>query len=92
MTRPWVVQIRATIDTLSVNTGFGFMRLVWHQVAQCITGARDIHTCDGCGLVYIRDIGRRRPKQGCRNYCKKCAETARKRDWARRNRQKQDIA
>lgn len=73
---------------LSVNTGFGFLRLVWLQAAQCIAGARDIYTCDGCGVVYIRDGGRRRPKEGCRNYCGKCAETARKRDWARRNRQK----
>lgn len=73
---------------LSVNTGFGFLRLVWQQVAQCIAGARDIYTCDGCGVVYIRDGSRRRPKEGCKNYCGKCAETARKRDWARRNRQK----
>lgn len=78
--------------TLSVNTGFGFLRLVWHQVAQCITGARDIYTCDGCGTVYIRDSGRRRPKEGSRNYCLKCAGTARKREWARRNKHKQDGA
>ncbi len=71
--------------TLSINVGFGFLRLVWLQVAQCIAGARDIYTCDGCGVVYIRDSDRRRPKEGCRNYCEKCADTGRKRDWARRS-------
>ncbi|MHB1000874.1 MAG: hypothetical protein ACYC27_16655 [Armatimonadota bacterium] len=76
---------------LSVNTGFGFLRLVWFQAAQCIAGVRDIYTCDGCGIVYIRDSSRRRPKNGCRNYCEKCAETARKRDWARRNKNKQPL-
>jgi len=78
--------------TLAVNAGFGFLRLVWLQAAQCITGARDIYTCDGCGTVYIRDSERRRPKVGCRNYCERCADTARKRDWARRNKKKQDVS
>jgi len=81
-----------TRPTLSINAGFGFPRLVWQQAAQCMAADRDIYTCYGCGAVYIRDSGRRRPKEGCRNYCRKCADTARKRDWARRNKQKRDGA
>lgn len=69
---------------LTIETGLGFVRRAWLQVAQLLTGARGVCVCDGCGRAYIRH--RRKPRRGGRNYCPSCGKTAAKREWATRNR------
>jgi DNA-directed RNA polymerase subunit RPC12/RpoP len=50
----------------------GFIRAVWLQVAQAMTGMRGIYTCDNCGKLYVRE-GRKPPK-GRLNFCPDCGE------------------
>lgn len=80
----WVSWGKEKRPTLAVDTGLGFLRRVWLEIVQCVTGAKQLSTCDCCGRPYVR-YGRK-PQAGRKNYCPDCAEQGRKRVWARENR------
>jgi hypothetical protein len=71
----------------SLNSGFGFLPLVWMQVAQVLSGARSVSRCDGCEKWYVRT--RRKPARGRNNFCDDCSKGARgsKKIWARKHAQ-----
>ena len=71
---------------LNLNPGFGFLPLVWMQVAQVMSGSKGLCRCDGCGKYYVRF--RRKPARGRHNFCEDCTEGGRgsKRIWAGANR------
>ncbi len=69
--------------TLEIESGMGFIRAAWLQVAQLITRVRSLYICDGCGKPYPR---KRQAKKGQRQFCPECGSTAAKRLWWRENR------
>jgi len=44
------------------------------QLALVIAGADSLFACSGCGVPYIRQRERKRPKAGWANYCEQCAK------------------
>jgi hypothetical protein len=73
---------------IAINTDLGFIRLVWLQIVQLISGTQMLHICDGCGKPYMRQL--RKAAEGRRNYCKECGSRASKRDWARDKRRERE--
>jgi len=69
--------------SLQISSGKGFLNAVWIQVAQRLSGSKNIYQCDGCGEFYIRTG--RKPQKGRKNYCKNCGERAAKRVWKAEN-------
>lgn len=67
------------------DTGLGFFRLVWLQIAQSICGGKGIFKCDACGRYFIPN---RKPREGENHFCLSCGKNkaAAKRIWARHNR------
>lgn len=57
---------------LVIDTGLGFLRVVWLMIAQCLTGAKGLYFCDGCGAPYIRHT--RKPQQGRKTFCPECSK------------------
>jgi len=76
----------STEHQMIIRPGNGFLRHVWFQVAQAISGTGKLYTCSGCANAYIRR--RKKPKRGNNNYCPDCAKNnlASKRDSKRRQR------
>lgn len=56
------------------------------QLALTVTGARNLFTCSGCGLPYVREKKAPKPSQG--NYCLQCGPKAALREADRRRREK----
>ena len=70
------------------DTGLGFFRLVWLQIAQTLCGGKGIFKCDGCLRYYIEL--KRKPAVGKHQFCPQCGgsrQRASKRLWARRSRE-----
>lgn len=90
ITVPESVHLRLKWDTpgnpkLEFTTGFGFLSVLWVQVAQVLAGQRAMYTCAACGRPFIRS---RRIPSGRRAYCPNCSENGKgsKRLWYRENR------
>jgi DNA-directed RNA polymerase subunit RPC12/RpoP len=75
---------------ISLVSDLGFIRPVWLQVAQAMTGMRGIYTCDDCGRLYIREG--RKPAKGRLNFCPDCGEGKRgsKRAYYQRSKNKKN--
>ena len=70
------------------DTGLGFFRLVWLQIAQSLCGGKGIYECDGCYRYFIAE---RKPPEGRNHFCLACGgkrKRAAKKLWARKNRRK----
>jgi hypothetical protein len=69
---------------MTLDSGFGFLRAVWLQIAQYISGAPGLYKCDACSDWYQP---KKKPKAGNRHFCIPCGEGGRasKRLWAREN-------
>lgn len=77
----WGSEVR---PRLSVDTGWGCFQKIWLELAQCLTGARQLCVCDMCNRLYVR-YGRK-PQAGRKNYCPDCREqNAKQRAWAKNN-------
>jgi hypothetical protein len=55
---------------LRIASQLGFLRAVWIEIAQLISGVHLLYCCDGCREFYKR-MGPK-PKEGQKNYCPKC--------------------
>jgi hypothetical protein len=54
---------------LAVESGWGFIRAAWLQVAQLISGTKNLYICDNCGVAYER---KREAKRGQHHFCPTC--------------------
>ena len=69
-----------------IDTGLGFLRLVWLQIAQNLSGFKGIYKCDACTGYYVAE---RKPPDGRHHFCPKCGGAGKrgsKKLWARLNR------
>lgn len=55
---------------IRIASSLGFLRAVWIEIAQLMSGVHQLYCCDGCGAFYQR-MGRK-PKEGQKNYCPTC--------------------
>lgn len=83
-----IVGLRVNWDKgfkITIDSGLGFMGIIWLHVAQTLTKNFSICTCDGCGKPYVRTG--RKPQKGRRNFCSICGEDNKgsKRLWARKS-------
>lgn len=58
---------------LAIDPGFGFLGLVWLQIAEFVTDAERFCVCSSCDKVYPRF--KRKPRENWHNYCPECAKT-----------------
>jgi hypothetical protein len=69
------VRLRITWEQslqVSLDTGLGFIGVLWLQLAQMVTGKIGLYVCDGCGALYVRTG--RKPQEGRKNFCDICRE------------------
>jgi hypothetical protein len=69
-----------------IDTGLGFLRLAWLQIAQNLSGMKGIYKCDACAGYYIAE---RKPPDGRHHFCPSCGGARKlgsKKLWARSNR------
>lgn len=64
---------------LRVDTGLGFLPVVWLVIAQTAGGGRSVQVCAGCHRPYIRPMAGRAPKTNHNSYCDSCG---RKKNWS----------
>jgi predicted RNA-binding Zn-ribbon protein involved in translation (DUF1610 family) len=76
----WVTWRDSSTPPIEFESGWGFIRAVWMQVAQMIPGVKSVYICDDCGRVYRR---KRKAKIGQRQYCPDCGDKGAKRRWWR---------
>ncbi len=57
---------------LTLNPGHGFLRLIFHQLAEHLAGITEYPRCDECKELFIPE--RRAPKTGQRHYCPPCRD------------------
>jgi len=74
--------INPTNLKLKLVSDLGFIRAVWLQVAQAMTGMRGVYVCDGCGKVYVRAL--KKPVAGKLNFRPDCGKRGSKRAYYRR--------
>jgi hypothetical protein len=74
------------------NTLYPLLGNLIAQVSLIICGAEAMYTCSGCGTLYCREAGRRRPKFGSANYCSSCGTPQAVRDAKARYRAKKKEA
>jgi hypothetical protein len=68
------------------DTGLGFFRLIWFQIAQILSGANGLYKCHECQGHYIPT---RKPRERDKHYCLDCGKPAAKKQWARTRTQSQ---
>jgi hypothetical protein len=73
---------------MAVNTRWGFLPLVWLQLAQNITGSKGIYRCSGCDKWFVPT--KRKPPEGRNHFCESCGKNKShaKRLWAHKERAK----
>jgi len=87
----WGTRIRLTPEfKIELDTGLGFLPLVWLAVAGEAGDTHSLLICDGCKNLYSPESGTRNPRVGQRNFCEKCGRAqqyvASKRESARSRR------
>lgn len=70
---------------IKFQSRLGFINALWFQFMQAVT-LQNLFICNGCGRAYSRD--KRKPKLKQNNYCISCGNSAAKRDWYHRNKEK----
>lgn len=75
----------AARPSLEIAVGWGCLPKVCIELAQCLSGAKQLCVCDRCGKAYVRYD--RKPQAGRNNYCPECrTKNAKQKVYARKKR------
>lgn len=58
--------------TMGLDTGPGFLNVVWHEIALWLCRLDEVYICAGCDQPYQRSI--RKPRQDQDNFCPACRQ------------------